>query len=76
MQKSLDRASFLYNFIREARSSGVRGSITIIHIRKFFNLRHNIVRFRFFSRIAKRSIAGVLGMTFMKIEPGESLMSL
>ena len=28
LQKSLDRALFLYNFIRKVRSSGVRGSIT------------------------------------------------
>ena len=57
LQKRLDRALFLYNFIREVRSSGVRiGSITIMHVRNFFKLRHNIVRFRFFPRIAKRSI--------------------
>ena len=56
LEKSLDRALFLYNFIREVRSSGVRGSITIMHIRKFFKVHHNIVRFRFFSRIAKRSM--------------------
>ena len=29
-QKSLDRALFLYIFIREARLSGVRASITIV----------------------------------------------
>ena len=34
----------------------VRGSITIMHIPKFFKLHHYIVRFRFFPRIAKRSI--------------------
>ena len=56
LQKSLDRALFLYNFIREVRRSGVRGSITIMQIRKFFRLHHNIVRFRLFPRIAKRSI--------------------
>ena len=56
LQKSLDRALFLYKFIREVRSSGVRGSITIMHIRKFFKLHHNIVLFRIFPRIAKRSI--------------------
>ena len=56
LQKSLDRALFLYNLIREARSSGVRCSITIMHIRKFFKLHHNIVRFRLFPRIAKTSI--------------------
>ena len=59
LQKSLDRALFLYNFIRDARSSGVRGSITIMHIRKFFKLHHNIVRFRVFPRIAKRSIVHI-----------------
>ena len=56
LQKSLDRALFLYNFIRKVRSSGARASITIMHIRKFFKLHHNIVRFRFFPRLAKRSI--------------------
>ena len=59
LQKSLDRALFLYNFIREVRSSGIRGSNTIMHIRKFIKLHHNnvnIVRFRFFPRIAKRSM--------------------
>ena len=34
-QKSPDRALFLYIFIHEIRSSGVRASITIVHIRKF-----------------------------------------
>ena len=56
LQKSLDRALFLYNFIRKVRSSGVRASITIVHIRKFLRMHHNIVRFRFFPRIAKRPI--------------------
>ena len=35
---------------------GVRASITIVHIRKFLKMHHNIVRFTFFLRIAKRSI--------------------
>ena len=34
-QKSMDRALFLYSFIHEIRLSGVRASITIVHIRKF-----------------------------------------
>ena len=38
LQESLDRAIFLYNFIREIRSSGVRASIEIVHIRKFYKL--------------------------------------
>ena len=38
LQKSLDRALFLYIFIREARSSGVRASIAIVHIRKFYKM--------------------------------------
>ena len=38
LQKSLDRAIFLYNFIREVRQSGVRASIAIVHIRKFYKL--------------------------------------
>ena len=45
LQKSLDRALFLYISIREVRSSGVRASITIMHIRKFLKLHHSIVRF-------------------------------
>ena len=38
LQKSLDRAIFLYNFIREVRLSGVRASIAIVHIRKFYRI--------------------------------------
>ena len=38
LQKSLNRALFLYNFIREIRSSGVRASTTIVHIRKFYRM--------------------------------------
>ena len=37
-EKSLDRALFLYIFIREARSSGVRASITFVHVRKFYKM--------------------------------------
>ena len=37
-EKSLDRALFSYIFIREVRSSGVRTSITIVHIRKFYKM--------------------------------------
>ena len=36
--KSLDRASFLYIFIHEIRLSGVRASITIVPIRKFYEM--------------------------------------
>ena len=57
LQKSLDRALFSYNFIHEVRTSGVIASISIVHIRRFFKMHTNIVRFRFFPRIAKRSIA-------------------
>ena len=60
LKKSLDRALFLYIFIREVRSSGVRGSITIVHIRKFYKSLQNIIRLRFFFRIAKRSIKWLL----------------
>ena len=42
--------------IPEIRLSGVRASIIIVHIRKFYKMLKNIVRFRFFFRIAKRSI--------------------
>ena len=38
LQKSQDRALFFCSFIREVRSSGVRGSIAIMHIRKFCKL--------------------------------------
>ena len=38
LEKSLDRALFLYIFIHEVRSSGVKASITIMHIRKFYKL--------------------------------------
>ena len=38
LQKSLDRAIFLYKFIREVRLSGVTASIAIVHIRKFYKL--------------------------------------
>ena len=37
-QKGLDRALFLHIFIHEIRSSGVRASITIVHIRKFYKM--------------------------------------
>ena len=70
--KSLDRALFLYNFIREVRSSGVRGSITIMQIRKFFKVHHNIVRFRFFFRIAKRSIDYYQEVNFVKTVENEA----
>ena len=36
--------------------NGVRASGTIVHIRKFDKIYTNIVRFRFFFRIAERSI--------------------
>ena len=35
LQKSLDRTLFLYIFIHEVRLSGVRASISIVHIQKF-----------------------------------------
>ena len=38
LQKSLDRALFLYISIHEIRSSGVRTSITFVHIRKFYKM--------------------------------------
>ena len=37
-EKSLDRALFLYIFIHKIRSSGVRASIAIVHIRKFYKM--------------------------------------
>ena len=56
LRKSLDRALLLciiIIIIRRVRSSGVRASIIIVHIRKFYKLYQNIVRFRLFFRIAK-----------------------
>ena len=38
LQKSLDRALFLYIFIHEVRLSGVRASFSIVHIRKFYKM--------------------------------------
>ena len=37
-EKSLDRALFLYIFIHEVRLSGVRASIIIVYIRKFYKM--------------------------------------
>ena len=59
LQKSLDRALFSYIFIQDARSNGARASVTMVHVRKFFEVHQSIVRFRFFLRVAKKSI-GVL----------------
>ena len=36
LQKSLDRAIFLYILMRKVRLNGVGASITIVHIRKFY----------------------------------------
>ena len=58
VQKSLDQALFLYIFIREIRSSGVRASITIVHIRKFYEMQQSIARLRFSFSIAKRHGGG------------------
>ena len=38
LQKSLDRELTLYIFIHEVRLSGVRPSISIVHIRKFHKI--------------------------------------
>ena len=38
LEESLDRAIFLYNFICEVRLSGVRASIAIVNIRKFYRM--------------------------------------
>ena len=38
LRKGLDRALFSYIFIHEARMSGVRASITIVHIRTFYKM--------------------------------------
>ena len=57
LQNSRDPELFLDIFIRDVRSSGVRASITIVHIRNFYKVNQKIVRFRFFLRIANSSIA-------------------
>ena len=36
LEKGLDRALFLYIFMHEIRLSGVRASITVVYIRKFY----------------------------------------
>ena len=46
----------LLYFIHKVRSRGIRAPIAIVHIRKFFKMYENIVRFRFFFRIARRSL--------------------
>ena len=38
LQQNLDRAIFLYKFIREVRKSGVTALIAVVHIRKFYKL--------------------------------------
>ena len=38
LQKSLDRAIFLYIFIHEIRLSGVRASISIVRIQEFYQV--------------------------------------
>ena len=43
LQKSLDRALFLYIFIHEIRSSGVRASITIVQHSKILQ---NVAKYR------------------------------
>ena len=55
-KKSLDRVIFLYIFICKVLLSGVRASSTIAHILNFDKTYTNIACFRFFFRIAKRSI--------------------
>ena len=57
LQKRLDRALFLYIFIHDIRSSGVKASISIVQIRKFDKMLQNTIRFRIPFRIAKRSVA-------------------
>ena len=42
LQKSLDRALFLYIFINEVRLSGVRASIIIVHMK----ILQNVMKYR------------------------------
>ena len=45
LQQRLDRALFLYVFIRDVQPSGVRSSISIVQNRKFDKMQQNTVRF-------------------------------
>ena len=56
LQRNLDRATSFDTFVRKVQPSGVRPSITIVHIGKFYKVYENIVRFRLLSETAKRSI--------------------
>ena len=47
---------FTHFYTRRSMEWRKRAFITIVHVRKFFKLHQNIVRFRFFLRIAKRCI--------------------
>ena len=38
LRQSLDRAIFSYIFIRKVRLNGVRASIAIVHIQKFYDI--------------------------------------
>ena len=48
------------HFIQDVGLSGARASITIVLVRKYFKVHQNIIRFRFFLRVAKRSIAEII----------------
>ena len=45
LRNSMDRALFLYNFLREVQLSGARASISVVYIRKFYKILQNIVPF-------------------------------
>ena len=47
LQKNLDQA--MHIFTQKARVSGIRASVTMLDIRKFYKMYLNIVRCRFFS---------------------------
>ena len=67
LRKSLDRAEFLHIFMREVRLSGVRASIAVAHIRKFFKMYENIVRFRFSFRKHRFQIFKRVGVKFNEV---------
>lgn len=56
LKKSLDRAMFLCICIQSVRLDGVRASITIVYVQKFYKMHETNVRFRVFFIIAKRAI--------------------
>ena len=55
-----------YIFIQKVRLNGVRSSLTIVHIRKFYKLFQDSVGFRSFFRIVRRSIWSTFKTAFSR----------